>query len=70
MRRKYWSYHRLFSFRSLTPIWEETLVLNEDIQHILQPQSSILILFEILDCVSFDEAIAQYQKLGKFFCNA
>ncbi|XP_034234525.1 jouberin-like [Thrips palmi] len=50
--------------RSLTPIWDETLVLNEDIQHILQPQSSILILFEVLDCVTFDEAIARHQKLG------
>ncbi|KAK3916070.1 Jouberin, partial [Frankliniella fusca] len=50
--------------RSLTPIWEETLLFNEDIKHILQPQASILILFEVLDCVSVDVAISKYEKLG------
>ncbi|KAE8739066.1 hypothetical protein FOCC_FOCC015445 [Frankliniella occidentalis] len=50
--------------RSLTPIWEETLLFNEDIKHILQPHSPILILFEVLDCVSVDTAMAQFKKLG------
>ncbi|XP_063217241.1 jouberin-like isoform X2 [Bacillus rossius redtenbacheri] len=50
--------------RSILPSWEELLVFNEDIEYILNPDLSVVIMFEILDFVSFSLASARYKKLG------
>jgi len=54
-----------FVFRSLTPIWEEMLVLNEDVKYITAEGMNIIVLFEIIDFVSFEMASLQYKRLGQ-----
>ncbi|KAL3282761.1 hypothetical protein HHI36_005928 [Cryptolaemus montrouzieri] len=38
--------------RSLMPLWEETILINEDFQYLVAEKENIIIFFEILDFVS------------------
>ncbi|XP_039284436.1 jouberin-like [Nilaparvata lugens] len=48
--------------RTLTPQWEEVLIFNEDISHIVNPDT--LLFFEIVDFVNFTIGGMRYQRLG------
>lgn len=60
-----------FDFRenkSMIPVWEEELVFEQDFDTILKHEDNdrTLILFEVIDLLSFAEASRGYDKIGKF----
>ncbi|KAL6449343.1 hypothetical protein ACFW04_000746 [Cataglyphis niger] len=62
-----------FDFRenkSMIPIWEEELVFEHDFDTILKHEDNdrTVILFEVIDLLSFAEASLGYDKIGKEGC--
>lgn len=60
-----------FDFRenkSMIPVWEEELIFEHDFATILKHEDSdrTVILFEVIDLLSFAEASLGYDKIGKF----
>ncbi|KAK1132129.1 hypothetical protein K0M31_016262 [Melipona bicolor] len=53
--------------KSIVPVWEEELIFENDFKEILQiDNEQVVILFEIVDLLSFAEASFNYDKFGKF----
>ncbi|XP_033209980.1 jouberin-like isoform X2 [Belonocnema kinseyi] len=63
---------RKFDFRehrSIIPMWEEELIFEHDFEDILKTEDEqVLILFEILDLLSFSEASFNYDQYGSEGC--
>ncbi|CAK9823904.1 Ahi1 [Anthophora retusa] len=55
--------------RSIIPVWEETLVFEHEFNELLKTDGEqIVILFEIVDLLSFTEASFNYNKFGHEDC--
>lgn len=52
-------------FRMLYPMWEETLLINEDIKYILNADNNVILFFELIEFMSFTTASATYSNKGK-----
>ncbi|KOX68073.1 Jouberin [Melipona quadrifasciata] len=53
--------------KSIVPVWEEELIFENDFKEILKiDNEQVVILFEIVDLLSFAEASFNYDKFGKF----
>lgn len=54
--------------RSMIPVWEEELVFEHDFDAILKREDSdrTVILFEVIDLLSFAEASLGYDRIGKY----
>ncbi|XP_015431262.1 PREDICTED: jouberin-like [Dufourea novaeangliae] len=56
-------------YRSIVPAWEEELVFEHDFDSLLKTDNDqVMILFEIVDLLSFAEASFNYDKLGHEGC--
>ncbi len=42
--------------RSTLPVWEESMVLNENFNYLIQPEPKVLLLFELVDFMSMNAA--------------
>lgn len=53
--------------QSIVPVWEERLIFPYDFEAMnkTHKQEEIIILFEIIDLLSFDEASVNYEKFGE-----
>lgn len=53
--------------RSMIPIWEEELIFEHDFNAIMKREedSQVVILFEVIDLLSFAEASYSYDRFGK-----
>ncbi|KAF2903475.1 hypothetical protein ILUMI_02709 [Ignelater luminosus] len=56
--------YNLYEKCSLYPAWEETLIINEDVNYLLAHGSKAIIFFEIMDFVTFSVASAQFNQKG------
>ncbi|XP_012149204.2 uncharacterized protein LOC100881619 isoform X1 [Megachile rotundata] len=55
--------------KSIIPVWEEELVFEHDFRALLETDSEqVVILFEIVDLLSFTEASFNYDKFGHEGC--
>jgi hypothetical protein len=54
--------------RSMIPVWEEELIFEYDFNAITRREDSnqVVILFEVIDLLSFAEASVNYDRIGKF----
>ena len=53
--------------RSMIPMWEEELIFEHDFKDLLKSgDEQVLILFEVLDLLSFSEASLNYDQYGEF----
>lgn len=56
--------------KSIIPIWEEELIFEHNFEELLKTDNEyVVILFEIVDLLSFAEASFNYDKFGKFYYN-
>lgn len=57
--------------RSMIPVWEEELIFEHDFNAITRrnEDSQVVILFEVIDPLSFTEASFSYDRFGKFSQN-
>lgn len=54
--------------KSIVPVWEEELIFEHDFKELLKiDNEQVVILFEIVDLLSFAEASFNYDKFGKCF---
>lgn len=54
--------------KSIVPVWEEELIFEHDFKELLKiDNEQVVILFEIVDLLSFAEASFNYDKYGKCF---
>lgn len=54
--------------KSIIPIWEEELIFEHNFEELLKTDNEyVVILFEIIDLLSFAEASFNYDKFGKFY---
>ena len=54
--------------RSMIPIWEEELIFEHDFDDILKTgDDQVLILFEVVDLLTFSEASYNYDHYGEFY---
>lgn len=58
--------------RSMIPVWEEELIFEYDFDEIIRREDGdqVVILFEVIDLLSFAEASLSYDRIGKFPCGA
>ncbi|XP_058792514.1 uncharacterized protein LOC131664986 [Phymastichus coffea] len=55
--------------KSMVPVWEEQLIFKMDFNEILcDGKGSVVVLFEIVDLLSFNEANLHYHQFGKESC--
>lgn len=54
--------------RSMIPVWEEELIFEHDFDEIVELEGGdqVVILFEVIDLLSFAEASLSYDRVGKF----
>jgi len=54
--------------RSMIPVWEEELVFEHDFDEIIRREDGdqVVILFEVIDLLSFAEASLSYDRVGQF----
>lgn len=45
-------------------MWEETLLINEDINYILKKENNAMLFFELIDFMSFTTASSTYSNKG------
>ncbi|GJQ71199.1 hypothetical protein Trydic_g1096 [Trypoxylus dichotomus] len=45
--------------RQFKPEWEESIIINEDFKYITNPETKVILFFELLDFVGFSEAALQ-----------
>ena len=57
--------------RSMIPVWEEELIFEHNFDAIMRREEGeqVVILFEIIELLSFADASISYDKIGKFLLN-
>lgn len=52
--------------KSMIPVWEEELIFKHNFNNIMKCKEDVVILFEVIDLLNFDEASFCYDKFGKY----